>query len=47
VHIVLNKRSFSRYDIVSKAWVADKGTYRIQAGSSSADIRLRNEFILK
>jgi beta-glucosidase len=47
VRISLNTRSFSRYDMVSRAWVTDKGSYSIEAGSSSADIRLSNEFILK
>ena len=38
--IMLNKRSLAYYDVSSKDWKVDAGTYPIEVGASSADIRL-------
>ena len=40
VSLTLDRNAFSHYDPDQKAWVADKGNYRILVGSSSRDIRL-------
>jgi len=46
VSIPLNKGSFSYYDDGKKAWVAQPDSFEIQVGSSSRDIRLRDNFEL-
>lgn len=46
VTIKLNKRSFSRYDVAKKDWVADPGKYGILLGTSSFDIKLTGEINL-
>jgi beta-glucosidase len=39
--------AFSFYDPVQKAWLAEKGRFKILAGSSSRDIRLSGTFSLR
>ena len=46
VSIILNKRSFSYYDIHEKDWVIDPGGYEILIGASSRDIRLQSSLVL-
>lgn len=41
VSVHLDKEDFAHYDIYSHDWVVDSGEYMIQAGASSADIRLQ------
>jgi beta-glucosidase len=41
VEFKLDRAAFSYWSPETKAWVADPGTFEIQAGSSSRDIRLR------
>lgn len=43
IHIVLNRRAFAHYDVDKKSWEVLTGTYQIQAGTSSTDIRLTQE----
>ena len=38
--IHLDGDAFMHYDVTSHSWVADKGTYTIQVGASSQDIKL-------
>ena len=38
--ILLNKRSLAYYDVDAKGWKVDAGSYPIQVGASSQDIRL-------
>lgn len=40
VTVVLNRRSFSYYDVAKKDWVADPGDFSILVGSSSEKIEL-------
>ncbi|HEU6447318.1 MAG TPA: glycoside hydrolase family 3 C-terminal domain-containing protein [Verrucomicrobiae bacterium] len=47
VSIPLNKSAFSYYDDEKKAWVAQNDDFEIFVGSSSRDIRLRDNFELK
>ena len=44
--IPLNTRSFAYYDVNGKQWRADKGTYEVMVGNSSADIALREKVTL-
>jgi len=46
VSFILDRNAFAHYDPDKKAWVADKGTYKILIGSSSRDIRLNGTFEL-
>ena len=46
VSIPLNQGSFSYYDDGKKAWVAQPDSFEIQVGSSSRDLRLRDNFNL-
>jgi beta-glucosidase len=46
VSVVLDRNAFAYYDPDKKAWVADKGAYKILVGSSSRDLRLDGEFKL-
>ncbi len=46
VLIPLNTSAFSYYDDTKKSWVADNGTFEIMIGSSSRDLRLRDNFNL-
>lgn len=41
VEIVLDKRSFAFYNIISKNWEIESGVFEILVGSSSRDIRLK------
>jgi beta-glucosidase len=38
VSVPLNARSFAYYDVGAQMWRADAGEYRVELGSSSADI---------
>ncbi len=40
VSFVLDKRSFSRYDVQRERWVSDSGVYTVRIGASCTDIRL-------
>lgn len=40
VELVLNRRAFAYYDVQAKNWRVDSGTYTVEIGSSSRDIRL-------
>ena len=44
VHLALDSRAFSYWDISSHSWQIAPGTCQIQIGSSSRDIRLRSQF---
>jgi beta-glucosidase len=46
VNIPLNTRSFAYYDVQGKRWRAEKGTYDVQLGSSSAQIELKAKVTL-
>jgi len=46
-HIALDARAFSYYDVQSRSWRANAGTYRIQVGRSSANIVLSGELRLE
>lgn len=45
--MLLNERSFAYWDTASGAWKVRPGKYTLQAGASSADIRLKQEVDLK
>ena len=40
VELTLGGRAFAYYDVQAKDWRVDSGTYMVEAGSSSRDIRL-------
>jgi beta-glucosidase len=44
--VALDARSFSYYDVASKSWRADPGSFDILVGGSSANIRLRGKVAL-
>jgi len=46
VSIALDRSAFAHYDPDKKAWVADKGAYKILVASSSRDIQLTGQFDL-
>jgi beta-glucosidase len=46
VSVTLDRNAFAHYDPDQKAWVADKGEYKILVGSSSRDLHLDGEFKL-
>jgi beta-glucosidase len=46
VSVVLGQNAFAHYDPDKKAWVADKGAYKILVGSSSRDLLLDGKFKL-
>jgi beta-glucosidase len=46
VSIALGQNAFAHYDPDKKAWVADKGAYKILVGSSSRDLLLDGKFKL-
>ncbi|MGL5886839.1 MAG: beta-glucosidase family protein [Leuconostoc suionicum] len=47
VEVVLDRRSFSWYDVQNNIWRVDKGEYIIKVGSSSQDIRLEKSIFLE
>jgi len=47
VTVQLDRRAFSYYDVNQKAWVANPGSFEVQVGSSSKDIRLKGTMVLK
>jgi beta-glucosidase len=47
VTLSLDRRAFSFYDVKKRAWTAEPGTFAILVGSSSAQIELRGNFVLK
>lgn len=46
VYFVLNKRAFSYWDVVSKDWVVETGSYQIQIGQSASEIILSEEITM-
>jgi beta-glucosidase len=46
VKFTLDRAAFSYWSQETKAWVADPGTFEVQVGSSSRDIRLKGSAIL-
>jgi len=44
VHIVLDARSLSYWDVKNHAWAIAPGDYQVMVGSSSRDIRLHGQF---
>lgn len=40
VDFLLNRSAFSYYDVINKSWKANTGTFNIEIGSSSHDIKL-------
>ncbi len=46
VSIPLNRSAFSYYDPARKSWVAQPDEFEIEAGGSSGDIRLHDQFTL-
>jgi beta-glucosidase len=46
VNMLLDRRAFSYYDTNRHAWYAPPGEYSVLVGSSSADIRLKGNYIL-
>ena len=47
VEFRLNRTALSYWDPATKAWQADPGTFEIQVGASSRDIRLRSNLDLE
>ena len=47
VSIPLNSRSFAYYDVKGKQWKVEPGSVEIMAGSSSADIRVKTNLLIK
>jgi beta-glucosidase len=43
VHLTLDQRAFSYWDVSTHSWLSPPGTYQIYAGSSSRDIRLQGQ----
>ncbi len=46
VHLNLNRRSFSYYDVKNRRWTAEPGEFSILVGSSSQNIELTGKFTL-
>jgi len=46
VHLTLNKRSFSYWDILSNSWKVVPGTYQIMVGNSSRNILLQSQITI-
>jgi beta-glucosidase len=46
VSLKLNRRSFSYFDVATKRWKSDAGSYRIQVGDSSIDLPLETQVTL-
>jgi beta-glucosidase len=47
VEFELTKDDLSFYDVKTKSWIAEPGDFEILAGSSSADIKLKDKFTYK
>ncbi len=47
VRIALDRRAFSYFDVKSKKWRAEPGTFELLVGSSSRQIELRGKLVLK
>ncbi len=47
VHLVLEARALSYWDVKNHGWIVAPGTYQIMIGSSSRDIRLQGEVKVK
>jgi beta-glucosidase len=47
VHLVLDARALSYWDVKSHSWIVAPGAYQIMVGSSSRDIRLHSQFTVK
>lgn len=47
VSFLLSKPDFSYYDVISNTWKADLGTFNVELGSSSHDIKLSETFEYK
>jgi beta-glucosidase len=46
VSFIINQADLSYYDVLSKSWKADPGTFKIEIGASSHDIKLTKSFEL-
>jgi beta-glucosidase len=46
VEFTLNRATLSYWNPATKAWQADPGTFEVQVGASSRDIRLRTPIVL-
>jgi beta-glucosidase len=46
VHLMLDQRAFSYWDVSSHSWQIAPGTYQIYVGSSSRDIRLQGRLTM-
>jgi beta-glucosidase len=46
VSVTLNRRAFSYYDEITKAWKVDPGSFTIGVGPSSQDIELKGQLTL-
>jgi beta-glucosidase len=44
VHLVLDERALSYWDVTNHRWAVAPGAYQIMVGSSSRDIRLQSQF---
>jgi beta-glucosidase len=41
------ERDLTRYDVDKKLYVVDPGTYEMQVGASSSDIRVKSPLVVK
>jgi len=44
LHLAIDARSLSYWDVKSHGWVVAPGTYRVMVGASSRDIRMQGQF---
>lgn len=47
VRVELDREAFGFYDDRRERWVAEKGVFNILVGTSSVDLRLKEEVVLK
>lgn len=47
VHLTLNKRDLSFWDVKQQNWLAEPGEFKVMIGSASDDIRLTGGFRLE
>ena len=47
VSLKIDKSALAFYDVDSRSWVAEPGEFEVLVGSSSRDIRLKDDFELK